>query len=221
MASLDQLVHQLARPHKTMIERDGGRKELVDVLPLLQQLRYACKQDQRGGASGHSTGPSAPLAIQATMDYRGIQAVIQEWHVHITGQNYGSIEQQLLTWAAWAQSPAILQHEPTAVDDMTVWCRGWVEKITKTLHPVRKGEIPGACPECEATEAWDNIDGERTRVGHAIVHQGGVAKCQACGQEWAGKDLHALAAKLRQQASDSEAKKFAPENESQLLLQPA
>ena len=62
-ASLDQLVHQLARPHKTMIERGGGRKELIDVLPLLQQLTYACKQDQRGGASGHSTGPGAPLAI--------------------------------------------------------------------------------------------------------------------------------------------------------------
>ena len=220
MASLDQLVHQLARPHKTMIERDGGTKELVDVLPLLQQLRYACKQDQRGGASGHSTGPSAPLALQATMDYRGIQAVIQEWHVHITGQNYGSIEQQLLTWAAWAQSPAVLAHEPNHADDCMVWCRGWVEKITATLHPVRKGEIPGACPECEATEAWDNIDGERTRIGHAIATAAGVAKCLACGTQWAGKDLHALAAKLRQAAEEA-ARKAAEENQSHLQLLPA
>lgn len=198
MTSLDQLVHQLARPHKTMIERDGGTKELVDVLPLLQQLRYACKQDQRGGASGHSTGPSAPLALQATMDYRDIQSVVQQWHQHITGQNYGSIEQQLITWATWAQSPAILTREPTQVDDCMVWCRGWVEKITSTLHPVRKGEIPGECPECGCTEAWDNVDGERTRIGHAIAALGGVAKCLACGTRWEGKDLHVLASKLRQ-----------------------
>lgn len=198
MASLNQLVHQLARPHKTMIERDGGTREPVDVLPLLQQLRYACKQDQRGGASGHSTGPSAPLALQATMDYREIQSVIQQWHVHITGQNYGSIEQQLLTWAAWAQSPTIAAHEPGQADDCMVWCRGWVEKISATLHPVRKGEIPGECPECLTTEAWDNIDGERTRIGHAIATASGVAKCLNCGTQWAGKDLHTLAAKLRQ-----------------------
>jgi hypothetical protein len=210
LASLNDLVHQLARPHKTMIERDGGARESVDVLPLLQQLRYACKQDSRGGASGHSTGPSAPLALQATMDYRAIQAVIQEWHVHITGQNYGSIEQQLITWAAWAQSPAILALEPNNADDCMVWCRGWVEKIRTTLHPVRKGEIPGACPECEATEAWDNIDGERTRIGHAIAALGGVAKCLNCGTTWMGKDLHALAAKMR-----------AAENKSYLQLEPA
>lgn len=221
MTSIDQLVHQLARPHKTLIERDGGQKELVDVLPLLQQLRYACKQDQRGGASGHGTGPSAPLALQATMDYREIQGVIQEWHVHITGQNYGSIEQQLLTWASWAQSPSILAHEPSNADDLAVWCRGWVEKITKTLHPVRKGEIPGACPECDATEAWDNIDGERTRIGHAIAAHGGVARCLTCGHEWAGKELHTLAAKLRQAEAEAAAKKIADTNQQHLLLQPA
>ena len=180
-----------------MIERDGGTKELVDVLPLLQQLRYACRQDTRGGASGHSTGPSAPIALQATMDYRALASTVQAWHVAITGQAYGSLEQQLLAWAHWSQTPAVQSAEPDRAGECLAFAQYWTEKITAMLNPVRKGEIPGACPECLATEAWDNVDGERTRIGHAIIAQAGVARCLNCGTQWAGKDLHALAASLK------------------------
>ncbi|MGN7250062.1 DUF7341 domain-containing protein [Arthrobacter sp. SAFR-014] len=201
MASLDQLVHQLARPHKTMIERDGGQRELVDVLPLLQQLRYACRQDSRGGASGHSTGPSAPIAIQAVMDYRELAGTIQEWHVAITGQAYGSVEQQLIAWAHWVQSPIVAAAEPERAVECQAYLAKWVGKIETMLHPVRKGEIPGACPECTAAEAWENVDGERTRIGHAIITQGGAARCLNCGTTWEGKSLHALAAALKTSAA--------------------
>lgn len=179
-----------------MIERDGGQKELVDVLPLLQQLRYACRQDSRGGASGHSTGPSAPIAIQAVMDYRELAGTIQEWHVAITGQAYGSVEQQLIVWAHWVQSPIVAAAEPERAVECQAYLAKWVGKIETMLHPVRKGEIPGACPECLVTEAWENVDGERTRIGHAIAALGGVARCLNCGTQWTGKDLHVLAAKL-------------------------
>lgn len=180
-----------------MIERDGGRRELVDVLPLLQQLRYACRQDSRGGASGHSTGPSAPIALQAVMDYRELAGTIQEWHVAITGQAYGSVEQQLIAWAHWVQSPIIAAAEPERAVECQAYLAKWVGKIETMLHPVRKGEIPGACPECGVTEAWENVDGERTRIGHAIAALGGVARCLNCGTTWEGKGLHALAAALK------------------------
>lgn len=186
-----------------MIERDGGAKELVDVLPLLQQLRYACRQDTRGGASGHSTGPSAPIAIQAVMDYRNLAGTIQEWHVAITGQAYGSVEQQLIAWAHWVQSPIVAAAEPERAVECQAYLAKWVSKIEAMLHPVRKGEIPGACPECGCTEAWENVDGERTRIGHAIIAQGGVARCLNCGTQWVGKDLHVLAASLRTKTSNT------------------
>lgn len=186
-----------------MIERDGGVKEYVDVIPLLQQLRMACRQDTRGGgASGHSTGPSAPIAITATEDYRDVLGTVQAWHVHITGQNYGSVEQQLIAWATWAQSPLILAHEPQHAVDCAAWCQHLVKKINDMLHPVRRGEIPGECPSCLAMEAWDNVDGERTRIGHAIATAAGVAKCLNCGSSWAGRELHALAAKLKAAATN-------------------
>lgn len=198
MASLNELVHQLARPHKTIITRDGGTKELVDVIPLIHQLRMACRQDNRGdGASGHSTGPSAPIAVGATQDYRDALETVQAWHVHITGQNYGSLEQQLIAWATWAQSPTITAHEPNQAVVCAAWCQKLVSKIGAMLHPVRRGEIIGQCPACNCTEAWDNIDGERTRIGNALAAIGGVVKCLNCGESWAGQDMYTLAAKLR------------------------
>lgn len=200
-----------------MIERDGGAKEMVDVIPLIQQLRLACRQDTRGGASGHSTGPSAPIAISAVDDYRAILDTVQAWHVHITGQNYGSVEQQLIAWATWAQSPAVIAQDPGREAECAAWCQQWVTRITSMLRPVRKGEIPGECPNCHQTEAWENVDGERTRIGHAIVTAAGVAKCLNCATVWAGRDLHALAAKLKAATEKAAAEK----NKLDLQLQPA
>jgi hypothetical protein len=135
------------------------------------------------------------------MDYRELAGTIQEWHVAITGQAYGSVEQQLITWAHWVQSPIVAAAEPERAVQCQAYLAKWVAKIETMLHPVRKGEIPGTCPECLASEAWENIDGERTRIGHAIAAQGGVAKCLNCGTTWSGKDLHALAAALKTSAT--------------------
>lgn len=194
LQNLNDQVHQLTRPHRTTYtDQDTGAVTYPTELSLFDQLRQEQASGNRSGGGGASgSGSRSPVAIQALMLWMEIRETLNTQYILITGKDDHAVtpEAKLQKWGAHTQSDAKFDEAKRCLETVS----GWAAAIRDLLHPVRRTEISGPCPNenCGATHAWKWVDGEYLR-NTAITATGAEARCAACGQTWTGNALHSLA----------------------------
>lgn len=207
---LNQAVHELTRSHVTThddLEGGGKRSFHTDPesgatvpfreMPLFEQLRQErVSSTRRSGASG--SGSRAPVAIPALVLWNEIQETLNTRMVQIDGKDRPDLspEAKLQRWAAHT-----LQDPSGGLQQQCLrTIVGWAMAIQNLLHPVRKTEILGTCPECRETHAWSWQEDEWIR-NTALAAVGLDVTCGACGSQWCGAEaVTSLAVSLRDAA---------------------
>lgn len=198
--NLNDQVHQLTRPHRvTYIDPETGRTTYPTELSLFDQLRQEQASGNRPGGGASGSGSRSPVAIQALMLWMEIRETLNTQYVAIIGKDDHNVspEAKLQKWGAHVQADTSGVQPRHCLQTVI----GWATAIHDLLHPIRRTEITGACPnkECGVTHAWKWDDGEYIR-NTALTATGAQAKCGACGSVWAGQALHALAQGLQEAA---------------------
>ena len=198
--NLNDLVHQLTRAHRTTYtDPETGSVAYPTEVSLFDQLRQEQASGNRtGGGTATGGGSRSPVAIQALMLWMEIRETLNTQYIAITGRDDQTVspEAKLQKWGAYAQSDPHGTESLQCIQTIS----GWSMAIRDLLHPVRRTEITGACPHCDATHAWKWTDGEYIR-NTALTATGAEAHCGACGTIWAGEALHTLAQGLTSEAA--------------------
>lgn len=207
--NLRQKVHELTRSHLTShadaegevrtmyTDPDTGNRKPFQEMSLFAQLR----QEQTAGTRNAGTsgsGSRAPVAIQALVLWSEIQESLNTKIIQITGADQPQLspDAKLQRWAAHTLQDTTGAQQEACLAQLV----GWANAITGLLHPVRKTEIKGHCPECHQSHAWTWNEDQWVR-NTALVAVGLDASCGACGSQWSGADeVTALASALQEAA---------------------
>lgn len=192
---LNDTVHRLTRDHRSIhTDPETGKTSYPTELALFTQLRQEIASSSRP-ATGASSGPRIPVALQAVMLWDEIRESLNTVHITLRGQDdpKKSAERKLQEWAAWAGTDSQTDSAKKCLRDVLKWAAA----IEQLLNPVRRVEIVGACPtdNCSASHVWAWDEGEYVR-NTAITATGSEARCGACGTTWTGAELHTLALNL-------------------------
>lgn len=199
VTKLNMAVGLLTRPSKhRLVDPDTGASRWVTADPLLTQLEIAVGNSSAAASFKASSGTPLPISADAFDLLRKITAVTWDHWWNLYGQHFGqgrdSLAGRIRAWGMAAQSDPAL----TSASERIL--TGWVESIQGLFEPVRRREIQGSCPKCEATRMVDHVDedgGTVTKPVLALVYtrdgQPGAAVCGNCKTQWQGQDIWHLA----------------------------
>ncbi|AJT42414.1 DUF7341 domain-containing protein [Psychromicrobium lacuslunae] len=174
---LNQLVHELTRPHAATIIRDDGSKTFTTEASLLNQLREAVKGSGGRGASGANSAP-IPINPAAHDLYQRISYKAQQLKAAHKGITTGTLESIIQAWSLALTNDHDITQAARTVEH-------WNTQIRALLDPPKTIELKISCPQCGARQVI-NAEGE---INLAVTIQNLTAQCAVCLTQWEGEQL--------------------------------
>lgn len=176
---------RLTNEHKTM-----GPKGPITVPALLDQLSEAVHPNNGGGVTG-GAGARLPVNATALALLQDVEREARESQAELIPTFRGDLKAIIRSWAVEPINGEWQEY-------LTNTTREWVKKIDRLLSPIKPYHPSKPCPACG--QRFHGEDNTPTLALTWISQDGDVMhpeewamECEACGAEWTGSVLGAVA----------------------------
>lgn len=192
--ALDTAVHKLTRPWSDVLgprESGTGKYRPVDYKPLLTMLAEAKASSLGRTSAGRSPAAERSLLnLEAFTLWEDIDGRVRSWLSELSKERHrGELPELVVRLAGLVKAlHAANQIPDSTADRIAGLFPRWCDRIWGLFDPPTVKNLVGACPACSAVE-YVALDGAKTTALIAYYWKGLTpeAKCQCCGEHWAGE----------------------------------
>lgn len=181
--TLSDNIFRLTRGHLTAAQ--GG---VYRVPSLLDQLEAAFKPNNGGGAGG-SAKAGLPINTTAVALWQDIEREATNYQHDLHGTSSRNVRAVIRSWVALT---------PSWEAHLTEATQKWCERIETLINPIKPYHPNQPCPACgqrfhgperstTLSLHWMDTD------GNTLHPEEWAMDCAACGAQWSGKTLGAVA----------------------------